>query len=302
MYDDSLSIFIVQAVGLGQLDDKERSRLFALLFSISSFMIYCSTASLQDSCLESIPEIASIRNWVEVYEDNKQLSDLYLETYAPFFCWTLLKNPGPLQDSTGNKVSSSQAFEQVLHSTTRLDPSAAGVREQLISTFRRRECLDLSAPDQVSADMGKVKELLKPLVLGKSKLKKVEGTTLEGSLFVSFCLGVVDSINSGFPAVYPTILSKSAAFDLKELATKAKLEYSNAMKTLFGGDAVYPKKDDMEFKLAQIRNQAFSGLNEAVYLAQADPELYLASLNELDKFIDQRETAARFRQQDLKKK
>lgn len=300
--EDTSKIFIVEAVGYGQMDDKERARLFSLLFCVCSSIVYCSSAQLVDSCLENVPEVASVRNLVEVYEDNKQLSDLYLEAYAPFFCWAALRVQGQLVDVSGNKASPSQVFEQILQSTSRFDSGAGAVREQLVNTFRRRDCFDLSSQDLTSADPVKVKEFLKSTILGRSKPKIVNGVTLEGSILVSYCLEVADAVNSGLPAVLPAIVNRSAAFDLKELLTKIKLEYSSALKTTFGGEAVYPKKDILEAKLSTIRNEALAAITEAESLAVADPDQYLATIVELDKFIEQREQAVRLKQQELKKK
>lgn len=300
--EDDSKIFLAETVGYGQMDDKERTRLFSVLFSICSGIIYCSTSPLNDGCFENVPELGNIRNWVEVYEDNKQLSDLYLESISPYFVWGTLKQPGQLTDTSGNKVTVNQVFEQLLQSSTRADLTGATVREQLVNTFRRRDCIDISGMDQASSESSKVREALKPNVLAKCKPKKVDGSMIEGQLLVSYCLGIVDAINSGMPAVFPTVISSAAAFDLKELLTKAKLDYSAALKTNFGTEIVYPRKEILETKLTQIRNEAFGTLNSADSLAQADPELYLASLIDLDKFIEQRETAARSRQQELKKK
>lgn len=289
-------------MGYSKLTDIQRTKLFAVLFSIGSVIVLSSTVPFQDYALEVISELTSLRNWVEVYEENKQLSDLYMEAYSPFFIWAILKAPNITQDISGSTPSSNQMFEQVLQTNTNIESSIVNIKEQIINIFRRRACLDLSSQDGLKAESSKVKELLLPTILSQARPKVVEGVIFEAKLFTSFCLNVVDCINSQTFISFPSILDASAAFELKEMFSQAKLTYSNGIKDVFGGDKVYPKNDDLEAKLEKLRDASLEVFNTSSDLVGVNPDLYMEYTSDLDKFIEVREVAVRQRQNELKKK
>lgn len=284
------------------MSDSLRQKLFAVLFSVGTTMVFSSTVPFEDYALEAVSEVTSLKNWVEVYEENKQLSDLYVESIAPFIAWAMLKPANIMSNISGETPTLNQFFEQTLQSNAKVEPHLVNIKEQIINIFRRRSCLDLSTQEGTSAASSKVKELLLPTILAQTKAKRVEGVVFDAKLFTSFCLNVVDCINSKTFISFPSILDSSAAFELKELFSQAKLNYSTGIKTVFGVEKVYPKNQDLEDKLSNLRDTCLEVFNSSSHLAEVNPELYLSHASELDKFIEAREAAVRLKQTELKKK
>lgn len=293
--DEDTSVFMVELSGYAQLEDREKSKLLGVMFLICSVIVYGSCGPITDLTFETMQPMASLLDLIEVYEGNKTLSDLYLESYAPFFVWALYDLPPSLRtDPQGQAVSPSQYLEEALQ-----QPSGSGLPQTFVDLFKKRQAFDFGG-GRGGLNARTVEEDFRPMMLRKADIKIVDGIGLDSLLMVSYINAAIDGINSGNPVNPPDLLDACVELEMKEAFTKAKLQFVQSIKKEFGQDQLYLRSNELENKIDDLRQEALNTYSEITHLAAFESEVYIQYSEELENYMDECENAIKSRQLLLK--
>lgn len=298
---EELSIFFCEVVGFTEFEEEQKAKLLTILYSISSIIVYSSSGHIRNQTLEGMRTFSKLSQNIQVYDDHKYLSDIYLESQSPLLLWALRDLSGSFEDTKGNPISANQYLESSFAKLT--NPNLLQTLESITNLFRRRSCLDFSSDKSAGFTSQKVFEGLKQTIITQVEVKQVEEISFSSSTLVGYLLTLVDLVNTNnFPINISQATELAASFDIRASLAKAKLNYTNSLRDSFGADNLFENDRAVEDKLDLIRRTSDDILSNVADLAAFQPEQYLEAQTELDTFIEIREIAVRESQQELKHK
>ena len=274
-------------------DSIERDGILTLLFMMCSCIVYSTTGMINDSSFIRLSSIKELRNMVQVYDNDKHLSDIYLESYAPYFLWILQDTSGTYRDKEGNNVSSDLYLEQVLMETQGTNSEVDYTKDLIINLFKRRSCIDLT-PWQSDHNPGKYLEdhLRQPILLNSSR-RKLDHVVLNTQMMISYLINLIEAVNkTPDQRVIPAdLLDGVVDIEIRYALDRSMQKYSSMLREEFGNGKYYGRRENLDERMNYIRSQAIAEYGLISDLGKADSDTYRRGLIELKEFISVRENA-----------
>ncbi|ORZ33540.1 guanylate-binding protein [Catenaria anguillulae PL171] len=220
---DTMNIVLLDTEGLGSFTKTETHdvKIFALAVLLSSYLIYNSLGTIDDTAIENMSLIVNLTRSIreKVSESDRpgiapKVDPVSLRQFFPRFMW-LLRDFSLELKIEGRDISQDEYLEHALRPLEGKEADIVAknkVRETIRSVFHQRTCYTLKRPVD---DEDQLQELgsLKPSQFRKDYLEEVErlikliyqnvppktlyGTSLTGAVLVAIMKQYVSAINSG---------------------------------------------------------------------------------------------------------
>ena len=205
--------------GLGALDEDSNhdARIFSLALLLSSYFVYNSVGSIDESALQNLNLVVSLTKHIHIKSQGKSedTDPEEFSKYFPAFMWVVRDFTLLLVDESGEPISSKEYFEKALQPQKGFSESVDQknrIRKMLKSFFPERDCCTMVRP--VTKEEGlqnlennDIKDLrpefaeqimqLRRKVINKISPKTLNGKKLNGEMLFNLALSYVNAINKG---------------------------------------------------------------------------------------------------------
>ncbi|OMJ85342.1 hypothetical protein SteCoe_13378 [Stentor coeruleus] len=209
--NEPCNILLIDTEGIGGLDENPThdSCIFALSLLFSSFFIYNSVGSIDESAIQSISLVLNLANHI-INPTSKDLSQ-----YFPSFLWVVRDFSLQLIDEKGHPLTSKEYLEKVLmpqKGSSEACEEKNNIRKLIKTYFKDRNCCTLVRPTNNEGELqcldekdiqtlrpefiSQTRELRKNIMTG-IKLKEINGKALDGEIIAEMMISYVDTINNG---------------------------------------------------------------------------------------------------------
>ena len=117
---EPLNVLIIDSEGIGSLDEDNNHdvRIFSLVLLISSFFLYNSLGSIDESALQSLSLVVNLTKHIQIKSNQaKGLEDIDADEYAPYlpsFLWVVRDFALQLLDQDGDPITAKDYLEKAL--------------------------------------------------------------------------------------------------------------------------------------------------------------------------------------------
>ena len=212
---EKVTVLVIDSEGLGAFDEDANhdTRIFLLALLLSSYFIYNSVGSIDESALQNLSLIVNLSKQIQVKSGTTTIDDI--STYFPSFLWILRDFALKLIDSTGNPISTKEYLENALTPTKGISDNVEAknrIRRLLTSFFTDRDCFALVRPtesekalqrlDQAEDNVFRPEFLemaqkLRRHIFRKVKVKTLNKACLTGEMLGHLACTYVETINKG---------------------------------------------------------------------------------------------------------
>ncbi len=304
LMDEQVSLYFVEVVESEETDQRELESMMAILFMMCSTIVYCTSGLIDDKAFLRLAAIKELRNIIQVYEADKHLSDMYIESYAPYFIWNLHDSSEVYKDAQGNYISCNCYLESKLVESGSKVPDVEHIKNLFVNIFKRRSCVDLtswsnkfSSPKETEQHIDT--SLRQPILLN-SRLRKLENKALTAKEMATYVYNLIDAINRHAVVNPAELLDVVSDIELKEALQNAKLAFAKLVKENFGGTQFHPRETTLEEKLTLMRTQALVEFSQGIAAEECEHDQLQQALADLDAFVGEREQAIRIDQKNKK--
>lgn len=199
-----------EGIGAPTADATHDTRIFALGLLLSTYFIYNSVGSIDEQALNNMSLVTNLSSQI------RQTSTQDASEY-PAFLWVVRDFALQLQNSDGAVISSSEYLEDALKDCDASHPTAPAknrVRSSLRDFFPDRDCFTMVRPCTLENQLQSLDSLpnksLRPEFVAQAvelrervfhsaatRLMKVQGVELNGSMLASLCTQYVQAMNEG---------------------------------------------------------------------------------------------------------
>jgi hypothetical protein len=277
---------------IGEFGQEADSKLFALMYLISSMLIFTSKGAISSHTMELWKHISTLSNYFMVTEEPDQ-NDFNMVYYSPRLIWVLRDGESLLRDGHGGLLKPNQYLEGALNELLNqpMNPDALRTRQNLMNYMKVRECLSFPTVNrgpmtpQYSTELAKLKER----VYSRSICKQMDGFHLNCGMFTTYINEIVESINSNqqfaLYSVWDSVIEKECAIAYME-ATDFHRKY---LKDRFMHQEEAYTEVYLDQLLKTIRDDTMAKFTKLAYLSQIYDQVYNEYLEKLQQFIDQKE-------------
>lgn len=207
-----VKVLVIDTEGIGAptADATHDTRIFALGLLLSTYFIYNSVGSIDEQALNNMSLVTNLSS--QIRQSSVQDASEY-----PAFLWVVRDFALQLQNSEGAAISSSEYLEDALRDCDMSHPTAPAknrVRSSLRDFFPDRDCFTMVRPCTLENQLQALDSLpnkslrhefvaqaveLRERVFhtAASRLMKVQGVELNGSMLAALCTQYVQAMNEG---------------------------------------------------------------------------------------------------------
>lgn len=155
-------MLVVDSEGIGAFNEDENhdTRIFLLALLLSSYFIYNSMGTIDETALQNLSLIVNLSKQLEV--KGKKAEDADPETvsqYFPSFLWVVRDFSLRLRDEFENVISSKQYLENALkeqRGTSDAIEKKNKIRRLIANYFREKDCFTMVRPTEDERDLQNV--------------------------------------------------------------------------------------------------------------------------------------------------
>lgn len=212
---EKVTVLVIDSEGLGAFDEDANhdTRIFLFSLLLSSYFIYNSVGSIDESSLQNLSLIVNLTKQIQVKAGQNSIEDI--SAYFPSFLWVLRDFALKLVDSQGNYISTKDYLENALTPSKGVSDSVEAknrIRRLLTSFFIDRDCFALVRPtesekslqrlDQANDDVFRPEFLemaqkLRRHIFRKVKVKTLNRACLNGEMLGQLAVTYVQAVNQG---------------------------------------------------------------------------------------------------------
>lgn len=206
---DVFEALVMDTEGIGALDadNTHDSRIFSLALLLSSFFIYNSSGSIDESAVSSLSLVSNISKHIQIHS-GKEASVEELGEYFPHFMWVVRDFSLRLVNAYGKQIESDEYLEDALKGND-------NTREVIRTSFPNRQCVTMVRPcvdendlqlidkEDVKLRPAFVKQMtdIRQLIYAKVPVKRVFGKVINGPMLTELSKCYVNAINEGVAPV-----------------------------------------------------------------------------------------------------
>lgn len=157
-----MKVLVIDSEGIGAFteDSNHDNRIFLLALLISSYFIYNSMGSIDESALSNLSLIISLSMEIQVKSGQQGSADPdKIAEYFPSFLWVVRDFALKIEDEVGNKLSSKGYLEKSLKElagTSDKVEEKNKIRRKIVSMFQDRDCFTLVRPTEEEKNLQKL--------------------------------------------------------------------------------------------------------------------------------------------------
>eukprot|EP00960_Hanusia_phi_P037832 753141-Hanusia_phi.AAC.2 len=216
-----VQLLIIDTEGIGSLDaDADHdAKIFALALLLSSYFIYNSVGSIDESALNNLSLVVELTKHIRTKSDREAGGEpetgAEFANFFPHFLWVVRDFTLMLVDENGNPFSSKQYLERAL---TPVQGFSEGVevknriRRMLLAFFPNRDCVTLKRPVEDESKLQQLDEadwsdfrpefveqvnLLRRKIYTSAPPKTLNGKMLDGFMLSHLAETYATAINTG---------------------------------------------------------------------------------------------------------
>ena len=216
---EALNVLIIDTEGLGALDEDSNhdARVFSLALLLSSYFIYNSVGSIDETALQNLNLVVSLTKHIQIKAQTKA-EDAEPEEYSkylPSFMWVLRDFTLQLLDEDGEPITSKEYFERSLQPQAGYSEAIEHknkIRRLIKSFFPERDCYTIVRPltneehlqelekinlEQLRPEFIEQIMILRRKIINMIKPKMLNSKTLNGEMLLNLAESYVTAINNG---------------------------------------------------------------------------------------------------------
>ena len=233
--NEDMDIIVIDTEGFGGIDEgvNHDTRIFLFSLLLSSFFIYNSVGSIDESTLNSLSLIVNLAKDIQTKVSNSK-GDHGLESFFPSFLWVVRDFALKMIDAEGRSISSKDYMEKALENQKGVSDTVESknrIRRLIKHFFVDRDCSTLVRPLESENDLQKMDKLsndeLRPefveqmtktrsKIFKKVKPKNLFGQDLTPTMFLDLCKSYIEAVNNGSVPV----IENSWTYVIKQEADK----------------------------------------------------------------------------------
>jgi hypothetical protein len=264
-----IDVVVMDSEGIGSLDADctHDTRIFSLAILLSSFFLYNSSGSIDDSALKSLSLVTNVSKQIRINADQEASSSDLAQVF-PTFCWVVRDFTLQLQTKSGVKYEAPDYLETAL-ATKEAGSEADSVRQVIRDCFPSRTCVTMVRPCQEEEDLQALdcmhESFLRPkfveqmksvrqMIFGRLPIKRFLGNKVSGSMLVTMAESFVKAINDGSTPVIKDSWSLISEIQSRETLEAALELFSSRVEKFHRTKLDNP--EDFQAKLAGWRREA----------------------------------------------
>ena len=242
-----LPILLIDTEGFGALDTDSNHdiRIFTLAILLSSYFLYNSVGGIDESALQNLNFVINLSKFIRLKSGDTETDPEELSNLFPSFLWVLRDFSLQLIDDNGENITPKEYLEKVLEGTKNLQDPKNKIRKLIKAYFKDRDCstmvrpltnenklqnLEDLPPEQLRPEFLEQIIALRKKVLGRVRVKTLNGKPLNGEMYLNLIKGLIGALNSGnVPNIENTWLSMCKVESYKAFE-EAEQIYENYLK------------------------------------------------------------------------
>ena len=252
IYGDSgkgkrLPLLLIDTEGFGALDTDSNHdiRIFTLAILLSSYFLYNSVGGIDESALQNLNFVINLSKFIRLKSGDTETDPEELSNLFPSFLWVLRDFSLQLIDDNGENITPKEYLEKVLEGTKNIQDPKNKIRKLIKAYFKDRDCYTMVRPLTNENKLQNLEDLppeqlrpefleqiigLRKKVLGRVKVKTLNGKPLNGEMYLNLVKGLIGALNSGnVPNIENTWLSMCKVESYKAYE-EAEQIYENYLK------------------------------------------------------------------------
>ncbi|OMJ93442.1 hypothetical protein SteCoe_3558 [Stentor coeruleus] len=219
---EKCNVVVLDSEGIGALDqDSDHdTRIFAMAVLISSYFIYNSVGSIDETALQNLSLVVNLTKHIHIKSQQHEVDSADYAMYFPSFLWVVRDFALKLVDSEGENITPKEYLEKALLPQKGFSDSVEDknrIRRLLKEFFKDRDCCTLVRPTIREDQLQRLEEMefedlrlefveqvvqLRKKILGKLKVKNLNNKPLNGNMLATLVESYINAINKG---AVPTI-------------------------------------------------------------------------------------------------
>ena len=246
-----IPILLIDTEGFGALDTDSNHdiRIFTLAILLSSYFIYNSIGSIDENALTNLNFVINLTKFIHLKNGDQLNNPEELSFLFPSFLWVLRDFSLQLIDENGNDISSKEYLEKILEGNKNANDPKNKIRKLIKTYFKDRDCFTMIRPLMNEGQLQNLEDLpleklrpdfleqvlnLKKKVLGRVKIKSLNGKALNSEMYINLIKNLIEAINSGnVPNIENTWMSMCRVESYKAFEEAESL-YENYLKENLG--------------------------------------------------------------------
>ena len=242
-----LPVLLIDTEGFGALDTDSNHdvRIFTLAILLSSYFLYNSIGGIDESALQNLNFVINLSKFIRLKAGDTETDPEELSNLFPSFLWVCRDFSLQLIDDNGENITPKEYLEKVLEGTKNLQDPKNKIRKLIKAYFKDRDCstmvrpltnenklqnLEDLPPEQLRPEFLEQIIALRKKVLGRVKVKTLNGKPLNGEMYLNLVKGLINSLNSGnVPNIENTWISMCKVESYKAFE-EAEQIYENYLK------------------------------------------------------------------------
>ena len=220
-----LPLLLIDTEGFGALDTDSNHdiRIFTLAILLSSYFLYNSVGGIDESALQNLNFVINLSKFIRLKSGDTETDPEELSNLFPSFLWVLRDFSLQLIDENDENITPKEYLEKVLQGTKNISDPKNKIRKLIKAYFKDRDCFTMVRPLTNENKLQNLEELppeqlrpefleqiinLRKKVLGRVKVKTLNGKPLNGEMYLNLIKGLIEALNSGnVPNIENTWLS-----------------------------------------------------------------------------------------------
>jgi hypothetical protein len=215
---EDMTVLLIDTEGFGGIDENVNhdSRIFLFSLLLSSYFIYNSVGTIDESALQNISLLINLAKDIQIKSSGGQHdSEEEIAQYFPSFHWIVRDFSLKIVDQAGNSLTPKEYLENALAPQKGVSDqieSKNRIRRMLKCFFKDRDCSVLVRPMESEKELQKLDELdemffrqefidqakqVRKKIFKKIRPKTLNGKTLNGQMLLELSRAYVNSINKG---------------------------------------------------------------------------------------------------------
>ena len=242
-----LPILLIDTEGFGALDTDSNHdvRIFTLAILLSSYFLYNSIGGIDESALQNLNFVINLSKFIRLKSGDTETDPEELSNLFPSFLWVLRDFSLQLIDDNGENITAKEYLEKVLEGTKNIQDPKNKIRKLIKAYFKDRDCFTMVRPLTNENKLQNLEDLppeqlrpefleqiisLRKKVLGRVRVKTMNGKPLNGEMYLNLVKGLIGALNSGnVPNIENTWLSMCKVESYKAFE-EAEQIYENYLK------------------------------------------------------------------------
>ena len=242
-----LPLLLIDTEGFGALDTDSNHdiRIFTLAILLSSYFLYNSVGGIDESALQNLNFVINLSKFIRLKSGDTDTDPEELSNLFPSFLWVLRDFSLQLIDDNGENITAKEYLEKVLEGTKNIQDPKNKIRKLIKAYFKDRDCYTMVRPLTNENKLQNLEDLppeqlrpefleqiigLRKKVLGRVRVKTLNGKPLNGEMYLNLVKGLIGALNSGnVPNIENTWLSMCKVESYKAFE-EAEQIYENYLK------------------------------------------------------------------------